>query len=148
MGMFTGSVLAAKQQQNQPSNSKISQATAKLAGWLRARSSAGSCIHDTCGLSMLCLQRVPLMQRDSKNSRLDLSRVLASLSVTASREHPSDMGMLCLQRVLLMQRSSKNSRLGPQSFAGSFVSDRSEGQKSLASIASMMSEKVLHQTSA
>jgi len=89
MGMFTGSVLAAKQQQNQPSNSKISQATAKLAGWLRARSSAGSCIHDTCGLSMLCLQRVPLMQRDSKNSRLDLSRVLASLSVTASREHPS-----------------------------------------------------------
>ena len=45
-----------------------------------------------------------------------------------------------------MQRSSKNSRLGPQSFAGSFVSDRSEGQKSLASIASMMSEKVLHPT--
>lgn len=47
-----------------------------------------------------------------------------------------------------MQRSSKNSRLGPQSFAGSFVSDRSEGQKSLASIASMMSEKVLHQPAA
>lgn len=47
-----------------------------------------------------------------------------------------------------MQRSSKNSRLGPQSFAGSFVSDRSEGQKSLASIASMMSEKVLHPTAA
>lgn len=56
------------------------------------------------------------------------------------------MALLCLQRVLLMQRSSKNSRLGPQSFAGSFVSDRSEGQKSLASIASMMSEKVLHPT--
>ncbi len=47
-----------------------------------------------------------------------------------------------------MQRSSKNSRMGPQSFAGSFVSDRSEGQKSLASIASMMSDKVLHQTAA
>ncbi|KAA6420817.1 MAG: small conductance mechanosensitive ion channel family [Trebouxia sp. A1-2] len=52
-----------------------------------------------------------------------------------------------MQRVLLMQRSSKNSRLGPQSFAGSFVSDRSEGQKSLASIASMMSEKGPHKGS-
>ncbi len=87
------------------------------------------------------------MQGDSKNSRLG-PHLLAALSVTFSHEHPSDMAILCLQRVLLMQRSSKNSRLGPQSFAGSFVSDRSEGQKSLASIASMMSEKVLHQTAA
>ena len=44
--------------------------------------------------------------------------------------------------MLLMQRDSKNSRLGPQSVAGSYVSNRSEGQKSLASLASMMSEKV------
>ena len=97
---------------------------------------------------MLCLQRVLLTQRDSKISRLGLTRLLAALSVTASRKHPSDMALLCLQKVLLMHRSSKNSRLGPQSFAGSFVSDRSEGQKSLASIASMMSEKVLHPTAA
>ena len=41
-----------------------------------------------------------------------------------------------------MQRDSKNSRLGPQSVAGSYVSNRSEGQKSLASLASMLSEKV------
>lgn len=44
--------------------------------------------------------------------------------------------------MLLMQRDSKNSRLGPQSVAGSYVSNRSEGQKSLASLAGMMSEKV------
>lgn len=44
--------------------------------------------------------------------------------------------------MLLMQRDSKNSRLGPQSVAASYVSNRSEGSKSLASLASMMSEKV------
>ncbi len=47
-----------------------------------------------------------------------------------------------MQKMLLMQRDSKNSRLGPQSVAGSYVSNRSDGQKSLASLASMMSEKV------
>ena len=46
--------------------------------------------------------------------------------------------------MLLMQRDSKNNRLGPVSVAGSYVSNRSEGQKSLASLASMMSEKVTY----
>lgn len=50
--------------------------------------------------------------------------------------------VLWLQKMLLMRRDSKNSRLGPQSVAGSYVSNRSEGQKSLASLASMMSDKV------
>ena len=52
------------------------------------------------------------------------------------------MCVLWLQKMLLMQRTSKNSRLGPLSVAGSYVSNRSEGAKSLASLASMMSEKV------
>ena len=46
-----------------------------------------------------------------------------------------------LQHVLLMRKSTKDGK-GPESIAASYISNRSEGHKSLASLASMMSEKV------
>lgn len=47
-----------------------------------------------------------------------------------------------MQHVLLMRKNTKDSRRGPESVAASYISNRSEGHKSLASLASMMSEKV------